>query len=220
MLRAILFTLFFCVTLGARPQLPAARRAFSQEKAIDWIVARVEDDILFESELVELGRLQQLQGSAKEGDAKLLDRLIDQWIVNTEAASAHFSRPTEPEIEQEIAGIKNQFGSTENFEKRMQELRLTAAQLHRLVSQQLFLTRYIDYKFRTAVQIPQADIDKYYRETLAPKLAGRGQALPAMQQVGEEIRRVLVEREINLRANGWLEETRGHLRIERNTNPK
>lgn len=212
---------FVLALLKLVPQsTPLAQMPSPQVQVLDRIVARVEDDILFESELIELGEFQQFTGNQKEDDAKLLDRLIDQWIVNTEAAAAHFGRPSDAEVEKEIAVLEKQFASAEAFETRRQEARLTEIQLHRLVRQQLYLTSYLDYKFRAAVQIPQSEIDKYYRETLAPQLAARAQTVPPLASVEDEIREVLVQREISLRAVRWLEETRAHLRLERNLNPK
>jgi hypothetical protein len=216
---------FFLGLLAVAPQTAApARSASAQQQVLDRIVAYVEDDIVLESELRELGQFQQFTGGQKENDEKLLDRLIDQWMVNTEATTVHFSRPSEAEVERESVAMKKQFAqqfqSPEAFEKRAQEAGLTAAQLHRLIRQQLFLTSYLDYKFRAAVQIPEADIEKYYRQILVPQLAARGQATPSLPDVEDRIREVLVEREINLRADRWLEETRAHLRIERNLNPK
>ncbi|HXN24805.1 MAG TPA: hypothetical protein VOA41_18890 [Candidatus Dormibacteraeota bacterium] len=197
-----------------------AQTLSSPEQVLDRIVAHIEDDILFESELRELGQFQKFSGSQTEDDGKLLGRLIDQWIVNTEAASAHFSRPTDAEVDLEIANMGKLFAPPETLETRLKQAGLDPAQLHRLVKQQLYLTRYLDYKFRGAVQIPQTEIENYYRQTLAPQLAARGQAGPPLQSVEDEIREVLVQREINLRADRWLEETRAHLRIERNLDSK
>jgi peptidyl-prolyl cis-trans isomerase SurA len=221
MVRLLLSAVFFGGLLGPTAHRGgAAAMASSQELLLDRIVAHVEDDILFASELAELGQFQRFTGSQKENDAKLLDRLIDQWIVNTEATAAHFPLPSDAEVEHEIAAMKKSLESPGAFESRIQNAGLTVAQLHRLVRQQLYLTRYLDYKFRAAAQIPQSDIEKYYRETLAPQLAARGQATPPLQTVEDEIRKVLVEREITLRADRWLEETRAHLRIDRNLTPK
>lgn len=186
------------------------------QQVVDRIVARVEDDILCLSELRELGQFQQLAGGQSESDAKLLDRLVDQWIVRTEADGAHFPPPSDADVDRHIEHLRQQFASPQAFESRMREVGLSAAQLRRLVAQQLYLTRYLDYKFRPAVQIDPAEIEKYYRETLLPQLAARGEAPPALDAVEERIREVLVERGINALADRWLEESRAHLHIERN----
>lgn len=221
MLPCFLSAFFFLGTLGAAQHSAAASPAvLAQGHVIDRIVAHVEDDILFQSELVELGKFQQFQGNPKESDAQLLDHLILQWIVNSEANSARFAQPGDADLAQAVAALQKQFGSPQAFANRRQNSGLMETQLRRLLKQQIFLTRYLDYKFRAAVQISPAEIEKYYRQSLAPQLAARRQNLPPLPDVEEEIRELLVQREINLRADTWLEESKAQLRIERNINLK
>jgi parvulin-like peptidyl-prolyl isomerase len=184
-------------------------------QVVDRIVAHVEDDVLLQSELRELGRFQQLAGGQSESDAKLLDRLVDQWIVKTEADAARFPPPSDADVDRQVEHLRQQLASSGALESRLQETGLTLPQLRRIVAQQLYLTRYLDYKFRPAVQVAPAAIEKYYRETLL-QLAARGEAAPPLDTVEEQIREVLVERGINELADRWLADSRAHLHIERN----
>ena len=59
-----------------------------------------------------------------------------------------------------------------------------------------------------------AQIERYYREELTPSLAARGEKVPPLDEVREQIRELLVQRSISQRAGRWLEETRPRLRIE------
>jgi peptidyl-prolyl cis-trans isomerase SurA len=195
--------------------LSAASVARAQT-VVDRVVARIEDDILCLSELRELGQFQQLAGGESESDDKLLDRLVDQWIVKTEADGAHFPLPDDADVDRQIEHLRQQLASAEAFEKRLRETGLTMPQLRRIVAQQLYLTRYLDYKFRPAVRIEPAEVEAYYRKTLVPQLAARGEAAPTLDAVDERIREVLVERNINELADRWLAESRARLHIERN----
>lgn len=195
--------------------LSAASVARAQT-VVDRVVARIEDDILCLSELRELGQFQQLAGGESESDDKLLDRLVDQWIVKTEADSAHFPLPGDADVDRQIEHLQQQLASVEAFEKHLRETGLTMPQLRRIVAQQLYLTRYLDYKFRPAVRVEPAEVEAYYRQTLVPQLAARGEAAPTLDAVDERIREVLVERGINELADRWLAESRAHLHIERN----
>lgn len=187
----------------------------SAQQVVDRIVARVEDDIVCLSELRELGQFQRLAGGQAESDEKLLDRLLDQWIVKTEADAAHFSFPNDTDVDRQVELLRKQFAPPEAFEGRLREAGLSMPRLRRMVAEQLYLARYLDYKFRPAVPIDQAEIEKYYRESLLPQLAARGESAPALDTVEEQIREVLVVRGINQLADRWLEETRAHLHVER-----
>ncbi len=188
--------------------------AVSAQQVMDRIVARIEDDILTLSEVRELGRYQQLVDGRAASDDRLLAQLIEQWIVNTEASAARYPRPTEAEVDRELERLRRQFASPEIYGERLQRLGLSAAVVRRLVERQIYLARYLDYKFRPAAQLGAAVIEKYYAEELAPSLAARGQAAPALETVQDQIRELLMQREISRRAAQWLEETRSRLKIE------
>ncbi len=190
------------------------------QQVVDRIVARVEDDIITLSEVRELGRYQQLVQGRSDSDDPLLAQLINQWIVNTEATAARFPRPTETEVNGQLDRLGKQFPSAEAYYSRLRELGLTAAGVRRLVGRQLYLARYLDYKFRPVAQVEASAIEKYYREQLVPTLSARGQTVPPLENVQEQIRELLVEREISERADRWLQETRSRLKIEFGTTGK
>ncbi len=211
MRRALTFlALLVGQVLLAAPSGPA-------QQVVERIVARIEDDIITLSEVRELGRYQQLVEGHSASDDRLLAQLIEQWIVNTEATAARYPRPIEAEVDRELERLGPQFASPEAYRERLQQLGLSAAAVRRLVERQMYLGRYLDYKFRPAAQVDAAAIEKYYREQLVPSLAAKGQAAPALETLQDQIRELLVQAEISRRATQWLEETRSRLRIELNT---
>ena len=210
MRRAILFLMLLMGQALWVAPLPA-------QQVIDRIVARVEDDIIMLSEVRELGRYQQLVEEKQASDDRLLQQLIDQWIVSSEAAAARYPRPAEDEVNRELARLGKQSASPAAYRQRLQELGLSPAAVRRLVERQMYLARYLDYKFRPAVQVDAAAIEKYYREELVPTLVARGQAAPALETVHDQVRELLVQREISQRAAKWLDETRSRLKVELET---
>jgi len=188
------------------------------QQVVDRIVARVEDDILTLSEVRELGRFQQLVNGGGQknltGESELIERLINQWIVHTEATAARFSQPKKEDVQKEVERLAAQFGSADAYRARLQELGLTAESVARNVERQIYLARYLDYKLRPAAHVESAQVEKYFREELVPELRTRGQEAPALENVEGQIRELLTQREISTRAARWLEETRARLRIE------
>ncbi|HEV8385855.1 MAG TPA: hypothetical protein VGQ11_13365 [Candidatus Acidoferrales bacterium] len=186
---------------------------------VDRIVARVEDDILTLSELRELGRFQQLANGtgAQNGvaaDDELLRRLIDQWIVNMEASVAQFPHPAREDVQAEVARLSAQFGSEAAYRARLKELELTPEIVARHVERQIYLSRFMDYKLRPTVHVENAAVETYYREELAPELKKRGQAVPPLEDVEEQIRELLTQREISAHVIKWLDDTRSRLKID------
>jgi hypothetical protein len=107
--------IFVAFALAARaPQAFGGRTALPQSaRVVDRIVARIEGDIILQSQLRELGALQQLIDGRAESDEKLLDELIEQWVVQTEATGAHFPQPAQSEVDRELQRLQANFGSPE-----------------------------------------------------------------------------------------------------------
>ncbi len=199
---AVLFALAF---------LGAPLRA---QQVVDRIVARVEGDIITLSEVRELGGYQQLVQGRAESDDRLLAELIAQWIVDAEATAARFPRPMEAEVNREIERAEKQFASPEAYRQRLGEIGLSVAAVRRLVGRQLYLARYLDYKFRPALQVDSAAMEKYYAEEFVPALKARGKAVPPLESLQDQIRELLIERGISQRAARWLDETRSRIKVE------
>lgn len=162
----------------------------------------------------ELHAFQQLIDGQAEGDDKLLGELIEQWVVETEATASHFPQPAQSEVDRELSRIREQFSTQEKYESRLNDLGLSAAQVRQLLSRQIYVERYVDYKFRPTVQIEAADIDAYYRKELLPELAKKNQPAPKRAAVEEQIRELLIQRGISDLTMKWLDDTKSRLKIE------
>jgi hypothetical protein len=189
-------------------------QAMQTGRVVDRIVARIEDDIILESQVRELGAFQQLiEGHAESGD-QLLSELIEQWVVQTEATASHFPQPAQSEVDRELARLTSGFSSLEAYSARLKELGLSPNEVRELLTRQIYVERYIDYKFRPSVQIEPADIEAYYQKELLPELAKKNQPAPAQADVEEQIREVLVQRKISDLTAKWLDDTKSRLKIE------
>lgn len=202
------------VLQGAGVQAAAGAPPTSPGQVIDRILARVEDDIILLSERRELAAYQQLIDGHAEPEDRLLNELIEQWVVTNEAATAQFPQPADSEVNREIQRIQDSFPTPQAFTVRLMELGIAPEDLRRIVSRQIYLARYLDYKFRAAIQVDDGAIAQYYKEQLVPALKTKGQTVPPLDAVAEQIRDVLTEKGINDRAASWFEETKARLRIE------
>ncbi len=199
--------------MALAPTVAGQTMGNSAPAVVDRIVATVEGDVITLSEVRELGAFQRLLGMAPSGETELRDHLIHQWIVSTEAAGARFPAPTAADVDGEVEKLVTTFPSLSAWQRRLHESGLTDAAMRRLLERRLLMLRYLDHKFRFLVQIEEAAIAAYYRETLAPELARRGQAAPPLDDVREEIREVLLQREVTRMAERWLADSRARLHI-------
>jgi hypothetical protein len=183
-------------------------------QTIDGVAARIEDGILAESEVRELAAFQKLvDGQAKPRD-ELLRELEDQWIVRGEAQATQYPKPTAEDVERAYAKLASQFSSPEEFKERCEAVGLGEAAVRRMLGQQLYLSRFLDFRFRPAAQVDPKEVENYYRDEFAPQLKARGQSVPPLEDVQDTIREVLIQRAIDQRATQWLDATRERLKID------
>lgn len=136
--------------------------------------------------------------------------MIDQWIVRTEAEASGFPRPAAADVEREVEKLKKALPAGQEFGGDLRE-----ADLRSLVAEQLYLSAYLDSRFRPAVQIAPQAIDDYYATTLVPQAGSRGETPPLLESVRDSIRELLIQRGINEQADRWLKERRARLHVEK-----
>jgi len=211
-----------CLALGmqasAAQQDPAAATpgAVSNANAqpVDGVAARIEDDILTESEVRELGAFQELVEGRRKSRDELIRELAEQWIVRGEIETAKYPAPSAEDVERAYSRLAAQFGSPEEFAKRCGAVGLSEAAVRRMLRQQLYLSRFLDFRFRPAAQIDAKQVEAYYNDEFTPQLKAKNQTVPPLEDVEDTIREVLVLRAINERATQWLDDTRSRLRID------
>jgi parvulin-like peptidyl-prolyl isomerase len=185
------------------------------QQVVDRIVARVENDILLLSDIRALSRYQQFLDGKSETDAQILDRLIDQWIVRTEADASHFPYPSEADIDRSVGNLRNSFPSEQEYEARRKQAGLSEQDVRAMVSSQLYLSNYLDSRFRPAVQIDPKEVDNFYQTAVVPRAKARGQEPPTLDAARDSIQEALIQNGINQQAEQWLKESQLRLHIEK-----
>lgn len=191
--------------------LPGALRA---QEVVDRIVARVETDIILLSDVRQLGHYQAFLDGKAQSDADVLNRLIDQWIVRNEAGVARFPQPSEDDVNRSIERLKRSFSSSEEFESRQKQSGITDDEIRRFVRAQLYLSNYLDSRFRPSIQIDEKAIEDFYKSRVVPRAESRGQTPPTLENARDFIQEALVQRAINEQADRWLKESRTRVRVE------
>jgi hypothetical protein len=190
----------------------AARTPAAQE-IVDRITARVENDIILLSDIRALSRYQQFLDGKSETDAQILDRLIDQWIVRTEANVSLFPHPSDAEIERGVERLRKSFTS-EEYEARKRQSGLSDSEVQAIAASQLYLSNYLDSRFRPSVQVDPKAIEDFYQNTVVPLAKERGQEPPSLDASRDAIQEALVQSGINEQAEKWLKESRARVHVE------
>lgn len=185
------------------------------QEIVDRIVARVENEVILWSEVRALGHYQQFLDGKSETDAQILDRLIDQWIVRTEADVSHSPRPSDADIDRGLTRVRNSFGSEPEYDVKRKQAGLSEQDVRAMVASQLYLSNYLDSRFRPAVQIDPKEIEDFYQTAIVPRAKARGQEPPTLDAARDSIQEALIQNGINQQAEQWLKESRLRLHVEK-----
>lgn len=187
----------------------------SAQEVLDRIVARVEGDILLLSEVRTLSRYQELVDGKSESDTQILDRLIDQWIVRSEATTARFPLPSQDDIDKGVERVQKSFPSAAEYENRKKQVGLNDVEIRGLVASQLYLSNYLDSRFRPSAQVTQKEVEDFYQTGVVARAQARGQTPPTLDAARDLIQEALVQRSIDEQSNRWLSESRSRVHIEK-----
>jgi len=185
------------------------------QDVIDRIVARVDTDIILLSDVRALARYQIFVDGKAEGDAEILDRLIDQWMVRNEAKAALFPQPSDDDVKRSLERLQRSYSSLEEFEARKKQSGLTDEDVERMLRSQLYLSNYLDSRFRASIAVDEKDIEEFYKTRVVPRAESRGQNAPTLEAARGFIQEALVQRAINVQAERWLKESRARLRVDK-----
>jgi len=184
------------------------------QEVVDRIVARVETEIILQSDVRQLSRYQAFLDGKPQSDSDILNRLIDQWIVRSEAGVARFPQPSEEDVNRSIERLKRSFSSPEEFQTRQKLSGVTDDEIRRFVRAQLYLSNYLDSRFRPSIQVDEKAIDEFYRSRVVPRAESRNQTPPTLENARDFIQEALVQQAINEQADRWLKESRTRVRVE------
>jgi len=193
----------------------AAAGILGAQETLDRIVARVENDIILLSDVRALSRYQELVDGKPEREEQILDRLIDQWIVRTEADVSHFPQPSDADIDRSLSQLQKSFASIDEYQARKRQSGLNDSEIRRIVGLQLYLSNYLDSRFRPGVQVDPKAIEDFYVNKVLPQAKSRGQEPPSLDAARDAIQEALVQQGINEQADRWLKESRVRLHIEK-----
>ena len=197
----------------AAPQAPAADPTLR-----DRIVAVVDGDPILQSDVDRaqaLGTAPPPAGSSeRDARRRVLDGLIEERLRIHEVERYGFEQVPVEMIAKQVETIRTRFPSDEAFRKRLQSLGMTMEGLQQLVAQQLQVLVYVDELLGARVFVGLEEIEAYYQRTLVPQLREKGQVVPPLDDVREQIREVLRQQRLNEELQRWTAELRRSADVE------
>jgi peptidyl-prolyl cis-trans isomerase SurA len=211
-------------TSAVLPVLLATIFMFGMARAevIDRIVAKVNGHIILQSDLDDALRFEALM-SGKQLDQftdddrrAVLDRLIDQELLDEQMKSTTFQHASEAEVQARVAQARKlypQASTSEGWQTVLKRFQLSEKELNAHVQQQIDVMRLVDARLRPQVQIDSKSIEAYYRDKFVPQLKQAGGGDVSLADVSGKIRELLTEERVNQLLVSWLQNLRSESKV-------
>ena len=185
---------------------------------VDRVVASVGPTAITASDVQREYRLEAfLAGrdpSNLQSDPATLDevrgRVVDRVLLEEEAQANGVQLPADDEsVLQRLQEAREKLASPQAFADALRAAGISEVDLRVHFFKEQKVLRLIDRRLRPEASVEPAEIEDYYQGTLVPELARQGQQQPpALDEVQDRIREILVQRKINGLLDSWLERLR------------
>lgn len=188
-----------------------------QSTVLDRVVAVVDDTAILASDVDEEMRFAAfLPGKEPESDntpQRALARLIDRALIDQQRVlQPGLANISQKDVDQSIADMRKQLPACAEYhcntdagwQAFLQSHDFTQQELEGRVRERLAILKFIDLRFGGAVRVSNADVRKYYDETLKPELEHNRATVPDFQAVAPRIREILRQQRVSSMVDQWL----------------
>ena len=186
------------------------------DRMVATVNAGVRTDLITYSDLVWQLALQPdtpLVSPNTQDLNRALRLVIDQRLILQEAEKLPSIAPTAEEVKTARDQLSKAFPSAAEFQQRLMLVGLTAEKLDDILEQRVRIEKYLDFRFRNFVLISQKEITDYYNDVYVPRVRGRRQIVPTLEEARTEIESILTEAKIESDTDAFLDSARERAEI-------
>jgi peptidyl-prolyl cis-trans isomerase SurA len=208
------------VLFVSTPATAAAQQPdLSSPVVLDRAVAVVNKQVILSSDLDDEIRLSILEPD-RGGELtpqQALEQLISRTLIEQQIREQDFQtvEPTAEEVDARVAELRKQLpacvhencASDEGWEKFLAANGLTSPRVQSYLRYRLEILSFIEQRFSQGIQITQQQIETYYHDTLLPQYKS-GEAVPPLDQVSSRIQEILLQQQVNVLFDTWLNNLR------------
>jgi peptidyl-prolyl cis-trans isomerase SurA len=191
---------------------PSAASPAAKSVLKDRVLAVVDEDPVLASDVervLKLGLQPRNPGETDEQYRKrVLNSLVEERLRFHEIDRYGLEQVPVDDIERAVAKVRAGFKDEASFQKAIKEVGLSPKGLRQLMARQLLVLTYVDERLGPRVFVTFDDINKYYRTVLAPEMQKKGQPVPPLDDVREDIREVLKQQKLTEELKTWTAELR------------
>jgi hypothetical protein len=185
---------------------------------LDRIAVTVGSHVIPESEVILALRVAafiddatpDLSGTQKR---KAADRLVDQYLVLTDAAATHAPLPSPADVEPVLAPIQARYASEAEYRAALERAGITEPQLKAHLLAGLQMLRYTDLRFRGEVQITEENLREFFNTFVAESKQKNPADASDFESSRDQVEKLLADQRTTQALDRWLGITRNETQI-------
>lgn len=209
----------------AQPAQASASQAQASLSAsplvLDRAVAVVNKHVILASDLDDEIRLSVLDPNTvpqvELTRQQALDQLISRTLIEQQIRQQDVEaiEPPQQEVDARLHEIRTEVptcvrqncASDAGWKAFLAAHGLTAEHVEAYLRYRLEILRFIEQRFRQGIQISPQQVETYYHDTLLPQYVP-GETIPPLDQVAPRIQEILLEQQVNVMFDNWLNNLR------------
>ena len=185
---------------------------------IDRVAVSVGNQVITEDQINEEIRVTAFLNHEKADlssaeKKKAAERLIEQALMKRDMDFTHYPLPQMSDADESLKNLEAQYPRSGEWQASLQNYRITEDDLRRHLWWQLTVLRFIDYRFRPGVQLPDADVKTYYEQEAAKLREQGAKEIPSFEDARGKIEQILTQQRIDQALDQWLGDTRTQVEI-------
>jgi len=208
-----------CLAVAAPSQAQSSQAA--TPIVLDRAVAVVNKHMILASDVDDEIRLSVLDpigvGQGELTQKQALEQLISRSLVEQQIRQEDMQaiEPSQKEVNARLDEIRRQLpicvrqncASEAGWNAFLKSHGLTPERVGAYLRYRLEILSFIEQRFRQGIQISQQQIGTYYHDTLLPQYTA-GESIPSLDQVAPRIQEILLEQQVNVLFDNWLNNLR------------
>jgi len=180
---------------------------------IDRIAVTIDNRVITESEIERQiritaflnGEQPNLSSANKRATA---DRLIEQVLIRRELESTRYAAPGSG-ADKTYQELKQKHHGDDGYKQALAKYQITDKDVREAIQWQAILLDFIEIRFRPGIQLPESEVQDYYKQQLAQN-PGK---LPSFEEARESIESILTAQRVDNAVDRWLGQARTQTRI-------
>ena len=191
-------------------------------ETLNRVVAAVDYQAITDRDLVSEYHYEQLlNGKFPKGEpdskarVEIRNRLVEQALLSQEAQDAGLPKVTPEALTRDLADLRKKFDSPKAFEDALHAAGLDDAEILERLRRRDLIAEQTELRLRPQAWVEPSEIEAYYQHTFVPEFKQHNQEQPpALDEVSDKIRDILVEQKINKLLDDWISDLKAIHRID------